>query len=58
MMRMTDHCFGVEVKEKVCIKLSNEHEKYIWCTEEEVNKRINWEFSTAAIQRLLETIGL
>jgi len=57
IMQMTDHCFGMEIKEKVCIKLSDEHEKYIWCSVEEAKKHITWEFSIAAIQRLVEAIG-
>ncbi|MFX1411267.1 MAG: NUDIX domain-containing protein, partial [Promethearchaeota archaeon] len=38
LMKMRDICFAAEINNETNIKLSKEHEKYIWCTEKKAKK--------------------
>ncbi|WDV45363.1 NUDIX domain-containing protein [Clostridiaceae bacterium M8S5] len=42
MMSMTDNCFVVILERKVDIKLSLEHETFIWCGIKEVSNYTDW----------------
>lgn len=56
-MHMEDSCFAMEVKTSVPIQLSEEHELYLWCTEEEAREVLNWKHNLIALDRLISMIN-
>jgi dihydroneopterin triphosphate diphosphatase len=57
LMKMQDVCFGAEIDTISDIKLSDEHEKYLWCSREEAKQYLKWEHNLIALDRLLEILS-
>jgi hypothetical protein len=53
---MREFCYATEVKEEKAIRLSNEHEEYIWCTEEEAKRFLKWHYNLFALNKLFSLI--
>lgn len=58
LMYMQDICFAAEVNDILDIKLSREHEKYMWCSEEEAKQYLQWEHNLIALDKLLNTVNI
>ncbi len=56
LMDMQDFCFAVEVENIFDVKLSDEHEKYKWCSYIEAKEYLKWEHSLNALERLMQKI--
>ncbi|WIV12729.1 NUDIX domain-containing protein [Proteiniborus sp. MB09-C3] len=56
LMSMKDICYAVEVNSVVDVKLSDEHEKFIWCSELEAKQYLTWEHNLIALRKLMEMI--
>lgn len=54
--KMMDLCFAVEIDKIINIRLSQEHEKYMWCTEKEAKKILKWKYNLIALEKLLKMI--
>lgn len=53
---MRDICFGVEIDRIFNVKLSDEHEEYIWCNEKEAKQILHWKYNLIALDKLLKII--
>ncbi len=51
-MMMKDICFAMEVSKEFSVKLSDEHEQYKWCRDEEVRKYLKWKYNMIAYEKL------
>lgn len=56
LMSMRDICFAMEVKEVFDVRLSEEHEKYMWCTEKEAKEYLKWEHNLIALDMLMDIV--
>ena len=50
---MREFCYAAEIQNKRSIRLSHEHEKYVWCTEIEARELLKWEHNLIALEKLL-----
>ncbi|MBS4189779.1 NUDIX domain-containing protein [Bacillus sp. FJAT-49705] len=57
-MKMKDICYGVEVLSLKPVSLSLEHSMYKWCTKEEAEGYLEWEYSRLAFKKLLSYIDI
>lgn len=57
-MMMQDYCFAVEIEEVVDIRISDEHERYVWCTYEEAMNYLKWEHNIIALKKLVNKLNL
>jgi 8-oxo-dGTP pyrophosphatase MutT (NUDIX family) len=53
LTKMKEICFAAEIKKEKPIIISNEHEEYKWCTEDEAKKFLNWEHNIIAFNKLI-----
>ncbi len=56
LMNMQDICFAVEVSREFNVELSDEHEEFKWCTENEAKEYLEWEHNLIALDKLLEKV--
>ena len=56
LTKMREMCYAAEIKKVMLIRLSNEHEEYKWCTEEEVKKYLKWEHNLIAFNKLIRIL--
>lgn len=56
LMDMQDFCFAVEIDRIPDIKLSEEHEKYKWCSYSEAKEYLSWEHNLVALDKLLDKL--
>ena len=54
--KMMDICFAIEIDNLIEIRLSQEHEKYIWCTEKQAKELLKWKYNLIALDILLEIL--
>lgn len=57
LMKMQDICFAAEVATVMNIKLSDEHECYLWCSKNEVGQYLTWEHNLIAFEKLLKVFS-
>ncbi|MFX1376414.1 MAG: NUDIX pyrophosphatase [Promethearchaeota archaeon] len=53
---MRDICFGVEIDSIFDVKLSEEHEEYMWCNENQAKEILIWKHNLIALDKLLQII--
>lgn len=53
---MREICFAAEIKKEKPIKISNEHEEFKWCTEDEAKKFLKWEHNIIAFNKLINIV--
>ncbi len=58
LTKMREICFAIEIKKEKPIRISNEHEEYKWCTEDEAKKFLKWEHNIIALNKLINLIKL
>ena len=58
LTKMREYCYAAEIKKVSSIKLSNEHEEYKWCTEQEVKKYLKWENNLIPLNNLIKFLNL
>lgn len=58
LTKMREFCYATEIKEETSIKLSNEHEEYRWCTEDEAKEFLKWEHNLVALNKLINLLKL
>lgn len=56
LMDMQDFCFAAEVSCSSDIILSEEHEKYKWCSYTEAKEILKWEHNLIALDKLMNVI--
>ncbi|MFD3157900.1 NUDIX domain-containing protein [Haloimpatiens sp. FM7330] len=57
LMNMKDMCFALEVDDIFDVVLSDEHEKYKWCSKDEAKEYLKWEHNRVALEKLLTLKG-
>ena len=58
LTKMREYCYATEIKEEKAIRLSNEHEEYKWCTEDEAKIFLKWEHNINPLNKLINLIKL
>ena len=56
LMDMQDYCFAVEIENESIVKLSDEHEKFRWCSYIEAKKYLKWEHNLIALEKLMKKV--
>ena len=56
LTKMREMCYAAEIKKVMLIRLSNEHEEYKWCNEEEAKKYLKWEHNLIAFNKLIRIL--
>jgi dATP pyrophosphohydrolase len=54
--KMREICFAAEIKREKPIKISNEHEEYKWCTEDEAKNLLKWKNNIIAFNKLINLV--
>jgi len=55
---MREICYATEIKKEKVVRLSNEHELYKWCTDDEAKRLLTWEHNLIALNKLINLIKL
>ena len=58
LMYMQDYCYALEIEKEMDIRLSEEHEQYVWVDEEGVRQKMDWDNGLAAFEKLTQIIKL
>ena len=53
---MREICYATEIKKEEAVRLSNVHEEYKWCTEDEAKRFLEWEHNLIALNKLINLI--
>ncbi len=56
--KMKDFCFAVEINKEKEIKLSYEHEEFLWCSQNEVKNILKWKYNLIAFNKLLKILNI
>ena len=56
-MEMQDFCYAVEIDHEKVIKISKEHEKFIWLSEQGVRKKLTWNYGLIAFEKLVSILN-